>query len=442
MKYLVFFAMFAGGVPLMASAAISSARYRGLLLAVLVFSTVLGDMASINFLSTENYRGPDRGFELTLTDLVALALAIAVIVRFPRQVNWLPFGTLPMALLFVVAIVSTATAPAPLLGAFTLFKLVRVYLLFWTVVNVLRTGVSLDYLRYGLVAMGLLVAFLAVEQKYLHGMYRITGPFDHSNGIPLYCNLVIPALLLWGLADRRLSSAQAAATVFASLGMVFAVVATQSRAGTLLTAGSVVLALALANAKARSLRVSMITAALAALLVTGAAMVADTLIERFREAPESSEQARDEFNVAARLMAGDRTLGVGLNNFSLVLTTVDRYNGHIEVMKGEEQGGVAHHIYWLTAAEMGYVGLALFVAVLGGFVVKAAVGGFRARGLDSLLLWGLFIGFVAVHLQGTLEWGLRITPMAFQLTICCAITVALADAVRKGRPLSGHSQAA
>jgi len=432
-KYLVFSTMLVGGVPLMAFAAMSSARLRGLLLSLLVFSTVLGDVASINFLSTETYRGPDRGFELTLTDLVALALALAVVARFPRRIRWLPLGTWPMALLFVLAIVSTVNAQAPLLGTFTLFKLVRIYLLFWCVVNVVGTGVSLDYVRYGLVAMGLVMTVLALKQKYVYGMYRITGPFDHSNGIPLYCNLVIPVLLVWGMTDRRLSSAEAALTVFASLGMVFAVVATQSRAGTLLTGLSVALTLVVANARARSPRVSWTTVTLVLIMLAGGALVADTIVQRFREAPESSEQARDEFNVAARRMAGDRAFGVGLNNFSLVLTTVDRYNEHIEVMKGEEQGGVAHHIYWLTAAEMGYVGLFAFLIVLGGFLWRALLGAIRATGLESLLLWGFFIGFVALYLQGTLEWGLRITPMAFQLTICGALTVALSAKPRARR---------
>jgi len=432
-KYLVFSTMLVGGVPLMAFAAMSSARLRGLLLSLLVFSTVLGDVASINFLSTETYRGPDRGFELTLTDLVALALALAVVARFPRRIRWLPLGTWPMALLFVLAIVSTVNAQAPLLGTFTLFKLVRIYLLFWCVVNVVGTGVSLDYVRYGLVAMGLVMTVLALKQKYVYGMYRITGPFDHSNGIPLYCNLVIPVLLVWGMTDRRLSSAEAALTVFASLGMVFAVVATQSRAGTLLTGLSVALTLVIANARARSPRVSWTTVTLVLIMLAGGALVADTIVQRFREAPESSEQARDEFNVAARRMAGDRAFGVGLNNFSLVLTTVDRYNEHIEVMKGEEQGGVAHHIYWLTAAEMGYVGLFAFLIVLGGFLWRALLGAIRATGLESLLLWGFFIGFVALYLQGTLEWGLRITPMAFQLTICGALTVALSANPRARR---------
>jgi hypothetical protein len=432
-KYLVFSTMLVGGVPLMAFAAMSSARLRGLLLSLLVFSTVLGDVASINFLSTETYRGPDRGFELTLTDLVALALALAVVARFPRRIRWLPLGTWPMALLFVLAIVSTVNAQAPLLGTFTLFKLVRIYLLFWCVVNVVGTGVSLDYVRYGLVAMGLVMTVLALKQKYVYGMYRITGPFDHSNGIPLYCNLVIPVLLVWGMTDRRLSSAEAALTVFASLGLVFAVVATQSRAGTLLTGLSVALTLVVANARARSPRVSWTTVTLVLIMLAGGALVADTIVQRFREAPESSEQARDEFNVAARRMAGDRAFGVGLNNFSLVLTTVDRYNEHIEVMKGEEQGGVAHHIYWLTAAEMGYVGLFAFLIVLGGFLWRALLGAIRATGLESLLLWGFFIGFVALYLQGTLEWGLRITPMAFQLTICGALTVALSANPRARR---------
>jgi hypothetical protein len=430
-KYAAFAGALVVGVPLMALVASSSQNARRVLFALLVFSTVLGDLASINFVSTEGYRGPDRGFEITLTDLVALGLALGIILRPPGRIRWVPFNTAWMVVGFVLACVSTLIAPVPLFGVFTLFKLLRVYVLYWCTVNVLATEDSIDPLRWGWLAVGVLTTVLAVKQKYLEGLYRIHGPLDHSNGIPLYSNLIIPVLLLWGLTDRRLSRYQAGFTILVSLGLVFAVVATQSRAGQVLAGACVLGALGVANLRASSRRVSFTTAFVLACVVAGGAMAADTIIRRFKEAPESSEQARHEFNDAAKLMAADRGFGVGLNSFSRVLSDEPRYRQFIEVMKGEEEAGVAHHIYWLTAAETGYPGLVVFLIVIGRFAWLAAWSGWRHRQyFEGILLAGSLLGFCALHAQGTLEWGLRITPITCVFTVACASVAGVAERLK------------
>ena len=94
MKYAAFVLVSLTLVPLMAGLALWRPRWRVWLLAALVFSTALGDMANINFLSLETYRGPDRGFEVNLTDLIAVALAIVLVVRHARRVRWLPYNSL------------------------------------------------------------------------------------------------------------------------------------------------------------------------------------------------------------------------------------------------------------------------------------------------------------------------------------------------------------
>ena len=63
-------------------AAYSSVKMKGLLIALLIFSTAMGDMANINFISMELYRGPDRGFEINLTDLILLCLSISFLIKY------------------------------------------------------------------------------------------------------------------------------------------------------------------------------------------------------------------------------------------------------------------------------------------------------------------------------------------------------------------------
>ena len=209
MKYLVFaFALFAG-VPVLMMLGASSERRRGFLLAAIAASAVLGDVSGVNFFSTEAYRGPDRGFEITITDLLALGLAGALVLRCSRRVSWIPTNTIPMALLFASGVISAFGAAAPLLSVFTLFKGLRLYVLYWTVFNALRAGVDFAWLRRGFTAAALWMSYFAVKQKYIEGLYRIHGTFDHSNGVPLYSNLVIPLLLLSAVSDRRLDRREA-----------------------------------------------------------------------------------------------------------------------------------------------------------------------------------------------------------------------------------------
>jgi len=45
-------------------------------------------MRAINFVSTRGLPGPDRGFEVTLTDLVALRARLAIVLRPPGRIRW------------------------------------------------------------------------------------------------------------------------------------------------------------------------------------------------------------------------------------------------------------------------------------------------------------------------------------------------------------------
>ncbi|MBP9947276.1 MAG: O-antigen ligase family protein [Vicinamibacteria bacterium] len=433
MKYLVFAVALLGGVPVLAMLCSGSERRRGWLLAAIAASAVLGDVSGVNFFSTADYRGPDRGFEITLTDLMALGLSGAIVLKSAGRVAWIPTNTVPLALLFASGLVSAFGAASPLLSTFTLFKGLRLYVLYWAVYNAIHTGVDLAWVRRGLVAAGLWMSFFAVKQKYIEGLYRIHGTFDHSNGVPLYANLVIPFLLLSAVSDRRLGRREALLTLAAALGLVFSVVTTQSRAGTLLAGGLVLGTLFTARLKAPSSRVNRVTLGVLAILIVGGAMVADTIIRRFEEAPESSEEARNEFNAAARDMARDHRFGVGLNNFSKALTDNDGYRAHLVVMKNEEQGGVAHHIYLLTAAEMGWSALAFFLLVLGRFWWIPIIAGLRTRGFDGGLQLSVAFGMTALHAQGFFEWGFRVTPIACQFLILAAAGMAQARGLRKRR---------
>jgi O-antigen ligase len=446
-KYAVFLSFVGVAVPLIAWLASTSDRWMGRLLAILAFSPVLGDQASINFFSLEAYRGPDRGFEATLTDVLALGLFVALLARAPGKVRWIPHNTGLMALFFGLAVVSALASGDPYLSMFSIWKMTRVYLIYWVVVNALGTGADPAWILRGFMAAGLYVAVLAFRQKYLDGIYRIYGPFDHSNTVPLFVNLLLPVLMLWGLTANRLSRWEARLVLGTVLGMAFAVAATFSRAGAALTVGSMLAAVLIANVVAPNRRARFASAALLIGLAVGGSLAADSFIARIRNAPESSAAARHEFNVAAAAMAKDHVLGVGLNRFPEVLSTNGEYAGHIRVMENEAKAGVAHHIYWLTAAELGWIGLLVFLAIMARLQWLTVRRALRRRSTDAVLLWGCALGLFCLHASGFLEWAFRITPVTYAFALVAGLAVGLASrrTVRprssgRRRPIGGRAR--
>jgi hypothetical protein len=429
-KYLVFGLMLVAGVPLMAWLAMNSAKARGWLVTLLIVSTALSNSTKINFVSMEWYRGPDRGFEFNLTDLVAWALIIAVAARYPDKIRWAPYNTGWLAALFCFALISAGGAAQPLYAAFSLLKWARGFVIFWAVVQVMRAGFEGPAVWRGFMIAAVYVVFLALKQKYLHHMYRVPGPFDHSNTLPLYINQFLPVVVMLGLCDPTLTPRGAAASVLVALGLIAASQATFSRLGMLLSIGTFMGTIAYANIRLPGRRVRIATAAAVILVCIGGALAAKSIMERVKSAPESSEEDRNEFNMAATRMADDRMFGVGPNNFPEVLTKQSRYSGFVSVMEDEEQAGVCHHIYNLTAAEMGYGAKYVFIVILLRFLGLALIPALRRRGLEAGLLCAFALGAVALHISGFYEWVFRITPVTFMYSICAGLAVGLVEQLR------------
>lgn len=429
MKYAVLAAAVLIGIPLLGAAAYCFARVRGYLLSLMLFATVLGAHGSINLVSQEWYRGPDRGFEVTVADICCWPLAAALIARFPWRIEWAPRNSVWLLAFFLYVCIGAASAPAPMFAFFSVWKCVRIFAIFWCTVNALRLGVHRSYLWLGYAGAALVVGAMAVEQKYLLGIYRISGPFDHSNTVPMYCNLILPVLLIWALCDKELPVYRAVISIVLCLGLLFAVLCTFSRAGLALSVACLIGGLAWANIRSGAIRVRTATTVLTILMIFAAVRAAVPILDRIRTAPKASAAARDEFNEAAWLILADHPFGIGLNNFSYVLTSQQKYRAHFDAMKNEEQGGVCHHIYWLTAAETGYAGLFLYLIVMVRFTYGALAGSLRQHSIQSTLLFGILLGFCALHAVNFYEWAFRLTPVMQLFAISAGVSVAWAKSL-------------
>ncbi|MDG1872964.1 MAG: hypothetical protein P8J27_03575 [Mariniblastus sp.] len=430
MKWLAFGAFLMVGVPFMAAMATSSRKARVLLFAALVASTVL--KISVNFYSIEDYRGPDRGFEISMTDLIATGLGLGLIISQWKQICWLPFNLLLYLGMVCMAIFSLANAPDFQLAGFTIFKWAKTTILYWTVFNCVWCDWPIRGMVAGIIGAAGIETLIGFQQKYLIGMYRINGTFDHSNAIPAYLLMIIPILMSWMFARSR-TTFENLASVIAILGMCFVVAATMSRAGLLLMGMTITGSLTYAIVKSPTPPKIGIAFLFMAIFLAGGIKSMDSFIERFENAPESSGQARDEFNDAADLMAEKNILGVGVNCFSRVMTEDARYRESIHVMEAEEHAGVCHHIYRLTAAEIGYAGLGVFLMIVGRFLFTMAPFAFGAYGEEGCILFGVAAGSLALHAVGLFEWVFRVTPVWNLFWITSGFGAATAMRLKRGR---------
>lgn len=428
MKYFVFSLMLLFGVPVLAKLARQQVRVRGMLVGGLFLCALLVKQGKINFLSMETYRGPDRGFEICMADLIALALFVVLRRKYPHKLVWFPPGSWLLAALYLVALLSAVGAENKLVACFSLFKWARAYGIYWITYNVLRLPWPRRKLWEGMVIAAWVLFLWALKDKYIGHVYRVAVCFDHSNTVPLFINQFLPVLAMWGLCDKKLTSAQSLLTTIGCLGLCVASQCTFSRLGMLLSVSGFFGALITANVFCRTKRVRGVTALAVAGVIVGGILALPSIQERIRTAPEESELARQEFNIAAKKMAADHPFGVGVNNFSQALTKQARYSQFITVMEDEDQAGVCHHIYNLTGAELGKPGLYLFVTVLLYFLIHALIGFWKNRSnLVGWLCLGVAIGQCALHASGFAEWVFRITPVTYLYALCAGLMMGLKE---------------
>ena len=378
------------------------------------------DHLDINVLSFETYRGDARGLEITVVDLLAIAAFVALPTRESA-----PYRVARLLYLGAV-LLSFKDAPNPLFSFFSVWKLVRMYVFFAAMVRV----ATRPHLAAGLLSgMGAGVVYnllVALSDRYLHGMMRPMGAFSHPNSLGMAANLVLPIALAIVLAAPRAPLAIAAA-----VAAPLCVVLTLSRGALMLTVVEIVVVLGVSMLRKPTRRKTIVAIAIA---VAGLAVVvksADTLVERFTQAPPQSEQSRVLFNQAARAMLSDHPFGVGINQFSYVLAN----RGYAEALEIPEidQDGITHHIYWLTAAETGWLGVTTYVVML-ALPLIAALRLVRAKGLRGDLALGIWVALATMYLHGTAEWIARQTAMSYMFWAVAAVGVGLQRTAWKAVP--------
>jgi hypothetical protein len=368
----------------------------------------------LNILSYEAYRGDTRGLELSLVDFVALALLVAT----PKGAG-APFRA-SRALYLAVTLFSIALAPIPLFASFATFKLARCYLLFLSVHRASRQLRADPWFLTGL-SLGLVYATgLGLWQRYGLGMMQAPGPFPHQNGLAMAANMIFPAALAVSLAGQ--GGRAAIVTVGAA---ALCVVLTLSRGGMMMFALAATIVFVGSTARRATPRKLRYLGA--ATLGAGALLTKswDTIADRFLNAAKSSEEAREYFEEASQAMLHDHPFGVGMNQYSHVLSSFGY--GERVGMDVHDQSGIVHNIYWLTAAELGYHGLLALTLLLAQPLSVAVRSAVRDRTLSGDVLLGVAASLTVTYVQGKLEWSLRMTTISQILFTLFGLVAALGN---------------
>jgi O-antigen ligase len=206
-------------------------------------------------------------------------------------------------------------------------------------------------------------------------------------------------------------------------GVIWALTASRATLG-FGSLGIVVLFLISAMRKwtARKARVLLFSAVALALL---APVAISSLQTRFELNPlTDGRDERDILNDTAAAILSDHPMGIGENNFTVVANTHGYYdrNG----MSWMSRSAIVHNIYWLTAAETGYLGIITFVVLLLQPLITALRCGWRNRNdRRGDLLLGLGVGLLVVYVHSYYEW----IFVTFQCQYIYALVVGLVGAL-------------
>lgn len=345
-----------------------------------------------------NAHGVPAGAAALLPFLLLLPLAAAV-----RQGQGL-IGTpllMLLAVYFLAELASTlqafdSTAALDRLRTFA-FEGVLTYAL---VTNVIRDGKTLRRATWAVVVAGAFLGGLALWQQLTHGFYRtyggfasvssdfyfglvdkprLQGPIGDPNYFAQVLLVAVPLALLLGAgaATRARSWIAVACAALATAGIVL----TTSRGAVVALAVVFLCMVFLGHVRRRHLFILVVGFAISLAAVPTYRHRVSSLVAVGHASRQPGAQAGADESVRARstemraaLLAFDAhpVLGVGPGNFPLYYQQYAARAGgevHARVRFGPDKGSTperqAHNIFLSVAADLGTVGLAIFVAILG-----------------------------------------------------------------------------
>ncbi len=363
--------------------------------------------------------GYAKGIEISLLDALALAMLLSV----PARARILPFKV-PLFFFLVMLVLSSVQAEVTLAAFFPVWQFMRMIMVVAAVASVCRDERAAQAVINGMVA-GLCYQTVVAMRASFGGAFQTGGSLGHQNLLGLMSHFVVfPALAVLLSGRRSLAGA------LGPLAGAAAVVLTASRATIGLAAPGYLATLAVSLFAKPTKRKMMVAGIGIAALFVAAPFAANSLKNRFEQAPLSEDyDERAAFERAARMIIAEHPLGVGANQYVLVVNTRGyAERAGIEPTFGSRSANV-HNIFLLMAAELGVLGSIAFGLTLLWPAAYALTMYFRRRGSanDEILL-GLAVAIVLVVVHSLFEWILIMFPAQYLLAIATGLIAGLGGA--------------
>jgi len=371
----------------------------------------------VTFFSYTNYRGDIRGIEFGITDWLTITLAFAMLVapRWRKRKLHTSHPTQVWMLLYLaLCAFSVVSALVPQFAFFGVTKLLRAYATFWIAYNFIRSEDDMRFIIWCVVGLTFYSFSQVLMDKYVRGVYPPRGSFPHQNGLATFQNMMNFIIFAFLMQDSARLFDKRTRLYWVAFGAgVLTTVATLSRGGiATMIIGCAMIVLLSFLLKQHSSKIRKKFAAIGIMLllsIPALAVVLPEVIKRFESAPVESGESRHDANLASADMGDDYFFGVGLNNYSFAIN----YMPYGEDLS-ELDRGIAHHIFWLHYAELGILGVILYILMTGSFMWVALRFILKRRdGLERVFAIGVLTAFFVNWLIGTLEWNFRI----IQITI-------------------------
>jgi hypothetical protein len=369
------------------------------------------------------WQGPIHGLEISGIDGVTIAMILATKpVRIPWSVK-LSFGLFCAGLL-----VSTIVAYLFMPAGFYIVQVLRSLFLFLAVARVCGTVKEAPFALLAGLGVGLAYEALnATYQHYVNGYFRPGGNLGHSNFLGLASDFVTFPVLALLLGTRRSWGALVVLS-----GLMITVVG-GSRASMGLFAIGVLLTFLFSLVHGVSGRkVGFGLAAIFMLLVAAPAMLS-SVNRRTEKTLNDSDWERNTMKSAAQMIIADHPFGVGADQYVMV----DNTGGYAQRAglgwNFNSRAAPVHDVYYLITAELGWLGLAGFLATIASFIALG-FSKLRAKSNDDVneLVPGLLATMIVAAVHMSYEWVFMHFVLHYLFAIAAGLMIAVAVRTRKG----------
>ena len=365
----------------------------------------------ITLFSYTLYRGDIRGIEFGVTDWLTITMIVTML-KAPRWRKRRLYTRNPnevwMALYLAYCTFNIATALIPQFALFGVTKLVRAYATFWVAFNFIRSEDDLRFIIWCIVGITFYSFSQVLMDKYVRGTFPPKGSFPHQNSLATFQNMLNFIIFAVLMQDSEKLFDKRTLIYWAALGAgVLTSVATLSRGGmaTMVVGFVMIISLSffLKQKPAKNKKKLKAIGIMILLSLPALAVILPPIIQRFETAPKESAESRHGANIASEKMGNDYFFGVGINNYSYAINFMP-YGEDLAPL----DRGIAHHIFWLHYAELGTIGVILYVLMTATFIwIAFRFILKRQDSLERVLAIGIMVAFLINWLVGTLEWLFR-----------------------------------